>query len=95
MENVIDNEKMSRFEWCKDNCLATIDYTVSADGKVLRLTHAFVPYQGRGHGIGHALVKEVLEEIKATNRKVVPVCPFISAYIRENPEWKVLVTSNG
>ncbi len=91
MENVIVNEKESRFEWCKDDCLATIDYTETEGGKVLRLTHAYVPPPGRGKGIGHALVKEVLDEIRERKQKLVPVCPFIVQYIREYPEYKDLL----
>jgi len=88
MKDIRDNKELSRFEWCKDDCLATISYNVTTGGKVLELTHAFVPPPGRGKGIGHALVKEVLHEIKRTDRKIVPICPFIVQYIRENPEWK-------
>ena len=35
--------------------------------------------------------REVLEEIKAENGKVAPVCPFVSVYIRRHPEYKSMV----
>ncbi len=91
MENVIDNEKESRFECANDGYLSTIAYNVTSGGKVLELTHVYVPPQGRGKGIAQAMLLEVLEEVKRLGLKIVPVCPFVIQYIRRHPEWKEIV----
>ncbi|MCF6243247.1 MAG: N-acetyltransferase, partial [Bacteroidales bacterium] len=55
------------------------------------LTHTEVPLQLRGKGIGTALVKLVLENIKQKDLTLIPLCPFVALYIKRNPEWKSLV----
>ena len=44
-----------------------------------------------GKGVGSQLVKQTLEQIKTTDKKIVPSCPFIAAYIKRHPEYESLV----
>ncbi len=92
MQHLILNEKELRYELLKDGYLLTLDYLVNPNRKVLELTHVFVPPPGRGRGLGHIIVGKVLQDIKKRGLKVIPICPFIVRYIRENPEWKELVS---
>ncbi len=91
MENVINNQKESRFECANDGYLSTIAYNVASGGKVLELTHVYVPPQGRGKGIAQAMLEEVLQELQRTGVKIIPVCPFVIGYLRRHPEWKDMV----
>ena len=41
----------------------------------------------RGRGIASRLVQGALESARAAGLKVVPRCPFVSAYIAKHPEF--------
>ena len=45
---------------------------------------------GCGH-VGSALVRGALDIIRARNEKVQPRCPFVSAFIRKNPQYRDLL----
>jgi len=58
---------------------------------VIYLTHTEVSTQIEGKGVGSALVKQGLQDIKEKNLTLVPLCPFVALYIKCHPEWKALV----
>lgn len=87
--SITDNPERKRFEAVVDNQTAFIEYIKTPD-KIF-LTHTEVPQELSGKGIGKALVKEVLEEVKRLELELVPLCPFVALYIKRNPEWKALV----
>ncbi len=72
--------------------IALIRYEEASEG-VLALTHAEVPEEFEGRGIGNALVKGTLELVRAEGLKIIPACPFAAAYLRRHPEDQSLVAS--
>ena len=56
-------------------------------------THTQVEPAYEGRGIGSALARGVLDDVRAHGGAVVPLCPFISAYIRGHAEYQDLVVS--
>jgi predicted GNAT family acetyltransferase len=84
-ETVTDNVARSRFEQGKDGESGFIDYRRS--GSVLYLNHAEVPTALAGHGRGTRLVTEALDLIRSRGERMVPVCPFIKAFVRRNPAY--------
>ena len=90
---VRNNEREHRFEMALgEGKTAFIQYEEAGDN-VLALTHAEVPTEFEGKGVGGTLVKQTLEILQKENRKLVPVCPFVSAYQRRHPEYQFLVAS--
>ncbi len=87
---VIDNVTDNQYEIHTGDFIPKIKY-IKSGGKIF-LTHTEVPKQLQGKGIGNLLVKEVLEDINQKGLRLVPLCPFVSAYIRRNPEWNFLVS---
>ena len=61
------------------------------DGGTLDLQHTVVPEAERGRGVGEALVKGVLDWARAHDRRIVPSCPFVAAYLQDHPEAQDLV----
>jgi hypothetical protein len=55
------------------------------------LTHTEALPELEGKGIGSTLVKRVLEDIERKKLTLVPLCPFVAAYIQRHPEWKKLL----
>ncbi len=88
---LIDNTNDNQYEFLVERCIPKIKYIKTANGEIY-LTHTEVPAQIGGMGIGTQLVEKVLKDIKRQGLRLVPLCPFVIAYIRKNPKWKKLVT---
>lgn len=61
------------------------------DGDRLVLTHTVVPSAQEGRGIASRLIAGVLADARDKGLKIVPVCPFVSAYLARHPEDRDLV----
>ena len=80
-------------------------YEVTLDGKpagfaAYRLqdqqvifTHTEVDSAFEGHGLGSALARFALDDVRERGLHAVPRCPFIAAYIERHPEYQDLVAS--
>jgi predicted GNAT family acetyltransferase len=86
--SVRHNAAEHRFEVTVDGWLAVADY--QPDGEQVVFTHTFVPPELRGQGIADKLVRAALEWARAEQRRVVPACSYVAAFIRKNPEFQVL-----
>jgi uncharacterized protein len=82
---VRDNPSRNRYELDVEGSLAFIDYRRA--GHVVTLTHAEVPQNLRGGGLGAALVRGALELARAQGDRIVPRCSFVVAYLRRHPEF--------
>ena len=89
MYTLIDNTDKKRYEFQLPEHTPLIEYIRTKDK--IYLTHTEVPTALEGQGIGHELVKQVLEDVKKKELTLVPLCPFVAHYIKENPEWRELV----
>lgn len=55
-------------------------------------THTEVEPEFEGRGVGGALARTALDEVAAEGtRKVMPLCPFIKAWIQRHPDYMGLV----
>jgi hypothetical protein len=53
--------------------------------------HTEVSPAHEGGGVGSALARFALEDVRSAGGTVVPVCPFIASYIKRHPEYDTLV----
>ena len=53
--------------------------------------HTIVPQSLGGRGVGSALVKCALDFAHEHDKKVIPQCSFVSAYIKKHPEYQDLL----
>ena len=83
------NPDQHRFETSVDNLLCVIDYRL--DGKNLTLPHVGVAKALEGRGIAGELTRTALDWARAENYRVIPVCPYVQAWIRRHPEYQDLV----
>ena len=60
-------------------------------GNVMTLMHTETPVAARGRGLASQLVDGVLDEMRRRGLKIVPRCPFVSAYLAKHPEFGDLV----
>jgi len=87
--SVRDNTERRRFEMDVDGGVAFANYR--ADDSVVVVTHTEVPAALQGRGVGNRFVREMLDLIRASGRKVVPACGFVAAFIRGHPEYQDLL----
>jgi predicted GNAT family acetyltransferase len=87
--NVSKSLERRRYETELNGYTAFIEYIKAKNA--IYLTHTEVPVQLEGNGVGKAMVREVLKELKDEGEKVAPLCPFVAAFIKENREWVSLV----
>lgn len=92
MVRVVDNPGKLRFEaLLDDEEVGVIKYT--RNGNVITLTHTLVPPENSGKGIASILVKESLNLAREAGDRVIPVCPFVLAYLERHPEERDVVLS--
>jgi len=84
-----DNTALSRFELDAGGVTAFMTYRLA--GNVMTLAHTETPVAARGRGIASQLVKGVLNEMRRRGLKIVPRCPFVSAYLAKHAEYRDLV----
>ena len=61
---------------------------------VLAFLHTEVDPNVRLRGLGSALVAGALDDARARGLRIVPLCPFVDAYVRRNPEYADLVADD-
>ena len=87
--SVRHNVAARRFEMEVAGRLAVADYEV--DGERIVFTHTFVPPELRGRGVAEKLVRAALDWAHTGQRRVVPACSYVAAFIRRHPEFGPLV----
>lgn len=85
---VIHNPAESRFETWVDGQLAKLDYMEGENTIVM--THVGVPMEFRGNGVAGVITKAGLEYAKSKSLRVIPMCSYVAAYIRRNPQYAEL-----
>jgi uncharacterized protein len=88
---VRDNPDNLRYELlAADEVVGTILYRRSSHA--IALVHTEVLPSREGQGLASRLVGGALDDIRERGLRVVPVCPYVQAYLRRHPEYGDLVT---
>ena len=90
---VTDNRGENRYEARVPGGLAFVEYRLKPGALVVR--HTEVPEESSGQGVGDALVRHVLDDARARGLAVVPLCPFVAAWIERHPDYRELVRASG
>jgi predicted GNAT family acetyltransferase len=91
---VVDNRERSHYElWLGDDEAGYIAYREEPGAVVLIHTEIDPKYEG--HGLGSQLVRGALDDIRGRGLRLVPVCPFVRAYLERHPEQRDLVSGGG
>lgn len=89
---VVDAPERQRYEALVDGAVAGFaDYVMS--GSVRVFTHTEVDPAYEGQGVGGALAKGALDDVRRQRTEVLPLCPFIKAWIGRHPDYADLVHS--
>ena len=100
---VKDDPEQARYEVRVDGQLAGFaQYRLN--GRHITFFHTEVEPEYEGAGFGSRLAQEALDDVRARHLSVVPLCPFIAAYIRRHaddyidlvvPGMRERITENG
>jgi predicted GNAT family acetyltransferase len=82
---VRDNRDEVRYEVWTDGQLAGFAQYRLHDGRIT-FTHTEIDPEYEGTGLGSRLARGALDDVRNRALAVVPVCPFIAAYIKRHPE---------
>ena len=89
MPDVKDNSAQHRYEMAVDNGMAFVTYETAPDRVVL--LHSEVPSTLSGRGVGSALARGVLDDIRRRGLRVVPRCEFMASFIERHAVYADLV----
>lgn len=86
------NTERQQFELLIDGKRSLVAF-LKPDDHTLALTHTEVDPALEGQGVGSNLVKQVLAYAEQHGQKIVPLCPFVAAYIKRHPDWQRVVST--
>jgi predicted GNAT family acetyltransferase len=84
------DEPGRRFTVDLDGQVAELTYR-ELDARTLDFNHTYVPAALRGAGVAGALAAHALDWARASERTVVPSCPYVAVFLRKHPEYADLV----
>jgi len=82
---VTDAPERRRYEARVDGELAAIADYIPTD-ELVAFTHTEVLAAFEGRGVGSALVRAALDDVRAQGRSVLAVCPFVSGFVGRHRE---------
>ena len=87
---VRDNPDGSRYEVLVDgDVVGELHYRLRPDR--VSLVHTEVQPAFEGRGLASWLVAGALEDIRARGLRIVPICPYVGAYLQRHPEYADLM----
>jgi len=87
---VLDVPVRSRYEVTVDGELAGFaEYREIEGARVFTHTEVFDAHEGKG--VGSALARGALDDVRARGRRLVALCPFIAAHLERHGEYDDLV----
>ena len=88
---VTHNEEAHRFEVNVEGLRSLLAYRLFPDRIVLH--HTEVPPPIEGQGMAAKLTRAALDFARAHHLRVVPLCPYVSSFLRKHREYQDLVSS--
>jgi predicted GNAT family acetyltransferase len=82
--DITRNPAESRFETWIEGRLSKLEYL--EDNESIVMTHVGVHPDDRGQGVAAKLAEVALEYARGKGLRVIPMCSYIAAYIRRNPQ---------
>ncbi|MDF9717972.1 N-acetyltransferase [Nocardioides sp. ChNu-153] len=89
---VVDAPGESRFEIRVDGALAGFaTYRLKDHGALVSVLHTEIDEAYAGQGLAKRLAEQVLADLRADGRRILPFCPFFRGYLAKHPDQVDLV----
>lgn len=88
---VTNNPDRQRYEAVADKATLAgfVDYQETSE--LVVLTHTEVSPTFEGKGIGSALARAALDDVRERRLKALVICPFIIGWLRNHPDYQDLL----
>ena len=86
-----DAPEKDRFEAHDEQGALAGVLTYQLTGTIIAYTHTKVEPRFEGRGVGSALARAAMDDARARNRLVVPICPFLSGWLDQHREYEKVV----
>ena len=87
---VRDNPESRTYEaWAGDTVVGSLVYEV--EGPRIVLTHTWIEPSHREVGVGTALTRGALDDLRAKGRPITVYCSFVADFIEEHTEYADLI----
>ena len=87
---VRDNPESRTYEaWAGDTVIGSLVYEV--EGPRIVLTHTWIEPAHREVGVGTALTRGALDDLRAKGRPITVYCSFVADFIKEHTEYADLI----
>ena len=83
---VRNNEEQGRYEIFVGSTRAGVAEYHAQPG-LITATHTEIDPAFEGHGLGSRLIREMLDDIRQREAKVLPICPFVLAFLQRHDEY--------
>lgn len=94
MASVRDNPSQLRYELVDDGGDVIGEIRYRLEPGAVALVHTEVDPAHEGHGLAGVLVEGALRDLRERRLGVIPICPYVSAWLRRHPEQADLVASD-
>jgi hypothetical protein len=92
---VEDNRDESRYEaWLGDRLVGIAEYEHADETAPIVFTHTEVLPGAEGMGVGRALARAALDDVRKRGLKLVPECEFIAGFLKRNPSDRDLIAGD-
>lgn len=85
-----DGPTGGRYVTIVDGHEAEMTYSRAGETRII-IDHTGVPEALKGQGVGKKLVEAAVNDARAENFKIIPLCPFAKATLDRTPEWQDVV----
>jgi uncharacterized protein len=90
---VRNNQEAGRYEALIDGQVdGSAFYRLDADRVVF--THTEVSPEAQGMGVASSLIRAALDDVRQHGRMIVPLCPFVVAFLKSHPDYVDLVVDD-
>lgn len=88
--SIVDNRERHRYlVRVAERVVAYSEYKLEPDRIVF--THTVVKPDFEGRGVGTRLAQFALDDARSRGLRIVPICPFIRAYLERHPQYADIV----
>src|SRR6266404_229705 len=86
MASVRDNAQELRYELIDDSGAMIGEIRYVLEPGAVALVHTEVDPEFQGHGLFGELVQGAMNDLRERGLKMIPVCPYVRAWLRRHPE---------
>jgi uncharacterized protein len=87
---VLDAPERSRFEILVDGTFAGFTHYQPYEGSLV-FDHTVIKEQFAGQGLASKLARGALDDVRARQGRIVPLCEYIGGWLEKNPDYDDLV----